>query len=193
MMPAGALFIFAFFGLVALFALKRWESRRERIIFPEVRRYADEGALGIKMFMLAALWYLRKLPYILFHVVRIGIHICAVTFGHLAHWIGEKSHALADLVSHKHRFERRETQSEFLKKVIEHPITNRSPGIAEIVHAASARPVVTEKVVTDVPEEVSIAPDPVLEVPAPKKKAVRKRRVLSRKKLENQLDNGQNS
>lgn len=126
-MFAGAAFFFAFFGLVGLFALKRWEGLHDRILFPEIRRKVDEGALRIKSFMLAVLQNFGTLPYILLYSLRISVHVSAIGFGHLAHWIGERSHSLADLVSHKHRFERREPRSEFLKKVIEHPITNRVP------------------------------------------------------------------
>lgn len=123
----GAAFFFAFFGLVGLFALKRWEHLHGSILFPEIRQRADEQALRFKAMLASGLRNFGRLPHILVYLLRIGVHVAAVAFGHLAHWIGERSHDLADLVSHKHRFERRETRSEFLKQVIEHPISNRFP------------------------------------------------------------------
>ena len=193
-MLEGALFIFAFLGLVALFTLKRWESAHERVVAQGIRQKADAGALSLKVFMLAVFWYLRKLPQILLALARLGVHIAAVMFGHLAHWIGEKSHALADFVSYKHRFERRETRSEFLKQVIEHPITNREP-FPPIVSPAPVE-VETKEPAAIAPaaeEEARGTPEKVLDVPVVKKKPARRRKLLSRKKLETPTDNGQNS
>lgn len=121
---AGVAFFFALSGLIGLFALKRWEHAHDRTLFSDTRRSADDLALRVKEALIFGFRNISKLPYILWLLGRYGVHSAAVMFGHLAHAIGERSHALADMVSYKHRFERRETHSEFLKKVIEHPIRN---------------------------------------------------------------------
>ncbi len=195
MMLEAIVFIVAFFGLIALFALKRWESGRGQIIFPGIRSKADDGARNIKSILLALLWYGKKLPRILVALTRLGVHVTAVTFGHLAHYVGEKSHALADFVSYKHRFERRETRSEFLRQVIEHPITNRTaPSVAippRVNEEIPVRDEVTPEIAT--PTMSENAPEALPETPVVKKKPARRRRILSRKKLEIPVDNGQDS
>ncbi len=127
MMFAGVVFFLAGVCIVALFTLKRWERNNGRFLFPEVRHKADELALRIKSFLLASTRDFEKLPPYIFYILRIGVHMAALTFGHLAHWIGERSHDLADLVSHKHRFERRPPRSEFLKQVDELSMKSRIP------------------------------------------------------------------
>ena len=127
----GVIFFLSGIGIIALFALKRWENTHARVLFPHVRRVADEQALRMKQFLTAGVRDLEKLPPFLLYLLRIGVHIGAVAFGHLAHWIGERSHALADVVSHKHRFERRPPRSEFLMQVNEHSIKNRSNGFVQ--------------------------------------------------------------
>jgi len=124
MFLAGTVFFLACVGIVALFTLKWWEREHARVLFPQVRRSLDLQALRVKLLVIAGSRDIEKLwPYMLF-LVRATVHAGAVAFGHLAHWIGERSHALADLVSHKHRFERGAPRSEFLKQVIEHPMRN---------------------------------------------------------------------
>ena len=127
MVYAGVVFFLALVGITGLFVLKQWEGKHARILFPEVRRRADIQALRIKALAHASSRGVEKelWPYLLLLARRI-VRGAAIAFGHLAHWIGERSHALADLVSHKHRFERGAPRSEFLKKIDDYPIRNRN-------------------------------------------------------------------
>jgi len=119
MMLAFIVFIIALLAIAALFALKAWEEKRGRVLVPELRASLDERAVHLKDLLEAGQRDIEKLPSALLHLSRVALHLAAVGFGHLAHWLGERSHRLADMVSYKHHFERRELRSEFLKKVSE--------------------------------------------------------------------------
>ena len=125
MVLAGSVFFLAGVGIIALFGLKRWERTHARTLFPRMRESADRLALRMKALLMQGTQDLEKLPPYILYLLRIGVHVGAMAFGQLAHWIGERSHDLADLVSHKHRFERRPPRSEFLKQVDEYSIKNR--------------------------------------------------------------------
>ena len=120
MIVAAMVFFVALFGISTLFALKRWEKAHGRILAVQMRTSLDERALHLKELLEAGLKDLEKLVPALVHLSRVSLHLSAVGFGHLAHWLGERSHQLADMVSYKHRFERRALGSEFLKKMIRH-------------------------------------------------------------------------
>lgn len=124
MLIAGIAFCAALCGITALLFLKRWELTHDRVLFQDARRLADVRALQLKHFLFHAAFVIESLPNVLLVILRRLIRRGAIAFGHLAHWLGERSHDLADLVSHKHRFERKEIRSEFLKQVAEHPIRN---------------------------------------------------------------------
>ena len=47
------------------------------------------------------------------------LHFAALEFAHLARQASRQAHRLADFVSHKRNFERKETRSEFLRKMTE--------------------------------------------------------------------------
>lgn len=113
-------FILALLAIGALFGIKVWEEKRGRRLAPQLRETLDERALHLKDLLEAGHRDIEKLPPTLVHLSRVTLHLAAVGFGHLAHWVGERSHKLADMVSYKHRFEKRELRSEFLKKVIQH-------------------------------------------------------------------------
>ncbi len=120
MLFAGILFAGSLFGIVALFSLKRWETRRARIILPRLRASIDARAGELKELLDAARLDFAKIPPEALRLSRIGIHQLALAFAALAGRVEKHSHQVADLVSYKHRFEKRDTQSEFLKKVSEH-------------------------------------------------------------------------
>ncbi|OGG53659.1 hypothetical protein A2851_02105 [Candidatus Kaiserbacteria bacterium RIFCSPHIGHO2_01_FULL_53_29] len=115
-----AIFFISLVGIGLLFGLKYWEMRRERILAPSMRSELDRRAVQLKELMAAARVDLAKLPPIAVRLSRLAIHEAALGFAALARFAEGQAHRLADLVSHKHRFERRETRSEFLKKVAEH-------------------------------------------------------------------------
>jgi len=127
MVWAGVIFFLACIGVTALFILRRWENEHGRVLLPGLHHEADLQALKLKMVLFARTRDVEKIVPFLFRLLQRGVRAAAIAFGHLAHWIGERSHALADLVSHKYRFERRETRSEFLKQVIAHPMHARTP------------------------------------------------------------------
>ncbi len=111
------LFFVALFGIIALFGLKYWEERHERVLVPGVRDKADARAHELKELIALGRAELAKLPPEAAHRARMLIHAGALQTARLARAMETQAHRLADLVSHKHHFERREPQSEFLKKV----------------------------------------------------------------------------
>ena len=104
-------------AIILLFVLKSIEVKRDRRYAHTVRLYADRGALRVKRWFEVSEWYLEKTPWFLNALARYGIHVGALSFARFARTSAEQAHRLADLVSHKHRFERRETKSKFLKDV----------------------------------------------------------------------------
>lgn len=107
-------------GIIILFFVKKLEENRERRFAEGLRMRADHGALHVKAWLEMGEWYLEKTPWFIAALASYGIHIGALSFARLARTSAEHAHALADLVSHKHRFERRETKSQFLKDVSEY-------------------------------------------------------------------------
>ncbi len=107
-------------SIVLLFSLKHFEIRRERVFFAEWRQKADVRALQLKELLDAARLDLSKIPPEAVRLSRIGIHQLALGFAAFARRTERYAHQVADLVSYKHRFEKRDTRSEFLKKVAEH-------------------------------------------------------------------------
>lgn len=105
--------------IVFLFVLKRAEVRRGARFAEGVRAGADSGALRVKEWLAMSERYLEQTPWFLSVLARYGVHVGALSFARLARSLEEQAHNLADFVSHKHRFERKETKSEFLKKVTE--------------------------------------------------------------------------
>lgn len=120
MVFATVVFLLALIGIIALFALKYWELARGRVVARDLRESADREALHVKELIGALQLDLAKLPPLMLFAAQRMLHAAAVDFGHLMHWLGAQAHNLADFVSHKRNFERRETRSEFLKKVSEH-------------------------------------------------------------------------
>src|SRR3989338_225976 len=121
---AFVVFFFSLFAIAFLFALKSWEIRKERIVFASWREKADVRALQLKELLDAARLDLSKLPPGAVRLSRIGIHQLALGFAALARGAEGYAHQVADLVSYKHHFEKRDTRSEFLKKVAEHKSGN---------------------------------------------------------------------
>jgi hypothetical protein len=135
---AMVVFFLSLLGIAALFALKYWELRREHVVAPALREKVDARADKLKELMSAARTDASKLPPALVRLARFMVHELALGFAALARLLERQAHRLADMVSYKHRFERRETRSEFLKKVAEHKngggqsnIGNSSPELDE--------------------------------------------------------------
>lgn len=111
-------------GIGVLFALKYWEMRRGAAFLPTVRARADVQAAKLKDLASAAWLDLAKIPPMTLRAVRVIIHEAALGMAALARTSERQAHRLADFVSHKRGFERRETRSEFLRKVGEHRQAN---------------------------------------------------------------------
>ena len=115
-----ALFVLSFAGIVGLVALKEWEMRHGRLIAPKFHESADAWALHFRELFIALEADVEKLPPEAVHFSRIAIHKVALVAAASLRFLEQKTHQLADLVSHKHRFERRAPRSEFLNKVMEY-------------------------------------------------------------------------
>lgn len=129
-------FAIALFGIslvliVALFALRWWELKQQRVLAPALRDRADERARELKDALLHSNRILSRIPPLAAILSRYVVHEMALALAALARFSERQAHALADMVSHKHRFERRETQSEFLKQVSGHKNGNGGAGTAE--------------------------------------------------------------
>lgn len=111
-------------GLSLLFYIKHWEERNARIFIPDLRLAADQKALELKTILQKAQGEFRKLGPTLIRFSRTLLHDLALYLAALSRASERQAHRLADMVSHKHRFERRETKSDFLRQVGELPIRN---------------------------------------------------------------------
>ncbi len=109
-----------------LFGVKYWEKENKRVLYPRYREMADEYAVKLKELALSGREELSKLPPRVLILAKRIVHESALGVARLARDTESRAHQLADLVSHKHRFEKRETRSEFLKQVGEYPISNNS-------------------------------------------------------------------
>ena len=107
------------FLLVVLFGLKRVEVNRGARFGEGLRTRADLGALRIKRLLAMSEWYLEQAPFFLAALTRYGIHVGALSYARIARKSAESAHSLADLVSHKRGFQRRETKSQYLRDVSE--------------------------------------------------------------------------
>lgn len=106
-------------GLILLFGLKFWEEYDRFRFFPKLRRKADERALALKEVILHFGSITKDSPRYFVLLLRVILHALVVTFANVAGAAERGAHRVADFVSHRHRFERKETSSDFLKKVRE--------------------------------------------------------------------------
>ena len=120
MLFAAVIFFGSFIGIVMLFSIKYWEMRTKRVIAPAVRTKADVHALQFKELLAKSRIEFEKLPPEIVHLTRVAIHESALGVAAFARALERGAHKLADMASHKHRFERRESTNDYLKQVIEH-------------------------------------------------------------------------
>jgi hypothetical protein len=126
MIFAVAVFFLSLLGIAGLFGLKYLEEKRQRVVAQELRLRADGRALEFKVWLENSRGELQKLPPALLRFSHIAIHDAALGAAASARFIERQAHHLADMVSHKHHFERREPRSEFLKRMTEHKNGNGS-------------------------------------------------------------------
>ena len=117
-MIIAAIFFFAsLIGIALLFFLKFWELRTQKVVAPEARSRFDEQALAIKERILRGRDALERLPPEMMRFTRAAIRESALSIAGLARVIERNAYRLADLVSHKRAFTRREQKNEFLNRV----------------------------------------------------------------------------
>lgn len=117
MIAAASVFFASLTGLSLLFGLKAIESKRGNIFLPRVRSVADDAALSLKSLLSELRVMLSKLPPACVYLSRVVLHKLALGSAQLARLAEAQSHKVADLVSHKRTFEKREPRSDFLKQV----------------------------------------------------------------------------
>ncbi|OGG54954.1 hypothetical protein A3C20_02655 [Candidatus Kaiserbacteria bacterium RIFCSPHIGHO2_02_FULL_55_25] len=120
MIVAIVIFFLSLLGIVGLFGLKHWEEQKQRVVAQDMRVRADERALEFKTWLENSRGEFKKLPPALLRLSRIAIHEAALGAAASARFIERQAHRLADMVSHKHHFERREPRSDFLKQMTDH-------------------------------------------------------------------------
>jgi hypothetical protein len=117
---AGIVFVISLIGIVCLFGLKYWEEKHATVLVPKMRLWSDDKADEFKQFIAWSRAEAGSLTPRALRFARWCIHELALGFASLARASEREAHRLADLVSHKHRFERRESTNEFLKQVSDH-------------------------------------------------------------------------
>ena len=114
---AVSVFFISLVGILSLFIVKRWELQNEVILAPRLRDGADHYARILKHRLVTlegevGTWWPQTVL-----VLRYGVHLTALAIARGFSRGERMMHGLADRVSHKHQFERRETRSQFLKEV----------------------------------------------------------------------------
>ena len=125
---AGFVFFLALALLVSLFTLKIRERESGAMFAPELRAAADREALHLKELLAAARLDLKKVPPLLVHWGHRLVHFAALEFARAARAASREAHKLADFVSHRRTFQKRETRSEFLRKMSERRAAAPSSG-----------------------------------------------------------------
>lgn len=125
-----ASFAVSFVGIAGLFALKYREENAGRVYLPSLRDSADEKAVAFKGWLARRGKDLELLPPFAAMLARRGVHELALSFAAIARMGETQAHRLADLVSHKHRFERRAPRSEFLMRVAQRGSNDASLQVA---------------------------------------------------------------
>lgn len=113
-----AFFSVSLFLLVAFLVGKCIELKTGVVVAPTWRSAADTKARQLKELALRGEVELEQLPSHVWVLSRRGIHTLALLIARFARVMEERAHKLADFVSHKHGFERREVRSEFLKNAL---------------------------------------------------------------------------
>lgn len=126
MLFATVVFFLSLICIAGLFGVKYWEEKNQRVLALNIRDLADERARELKKLLAISRVELAKLPWEAAHIAHVLIHAMALRAAQLARMAEAQAHRLADFVSHKHHFKRREPRSEFLKKVGEHSFRSRN-------------------------------------------------------------------
>ena len=106
MLFSAIVFFFSLLGVDGLFAVKYWENKHERVLRPGLRQRGDARAIQLKELIHMSRGELSKLPPRAIIIAKTAIHISALGMARFAREMEAQAHRLADLVSHKHRFEK---------------------------------------------------------------------------------------
>ncbi len=120
MASAISFFAFSLVSIVGLFFFRAWEERRGVRVAAHARIALDGYARNIKDALMRGERALAQLPSVGTFLTLKFLAFISVRLARLSRAASEAAHRLADFISHKHNFERREIRSEFLKTVIEH-------------------------------------------------------------------------
>ncbi len=120
MLVAGIFFFASLILIVALFALKYVELRRGTRLAPSLRDRADQRALALKAMLAVSRREASRIPPTLIYLSGVLVHEAALGFAKIARVLERQAHNVADMVSHKRGFERKEPRSEFLKEMNGH-------------------------------------------------------------------------
>ena len=119
MIAAASVFFASLTGLTLLFTLKVIETKRGHTYASRARALADDAALSLKSWLVEVRVMLSHIPPALLYLSRVALHKLALGSAQLARLAEAQSHKVADLVSHKRNFEKREPRSDYLKQVSE--------------------------------------------------------------------------
>ena len=113
--------IIVFFGSIAgilgLFFVKALEEKKGLIFAPIMRGQLDQSAIELKLILIQLQNEFKKLGPTSARFTRIALHQIALSLAALSRSSERQAQKLADMVSHKRHFERREPKNEFLHKV----------------------------------------------------------------------------
>ena len=114
---AAPVFFGALAALAVLFTLRLIEERRGARLGASVRLSLDRFALSIKAILMYVAALMERIPQITSFLLRAFAVALVRRFAHMTEGISRAAHSAADMVSYKHRYERKETRSTFLKEV----------------------------------------------------------------------------
>jgi hypothetical protein len=166
-------------GLSTLFYVKHWEETRARVFVPNLRLAADEKALEFKALLIQGKEEARKLGPTSIRLSRMLLHDLALSLAALSRASERGAHRLADMVSHKHAFQRRETQNEFLKQVSDVSMRNSRDVVATVV---APDVTVQDEVVVPVPPVAPVMPPVQVSAPAMPVRGTKKTRRTKKAK-----------
>lgn len=119
MIIALSFFAASFIGICILFTLVALEARRGRRYAGAVRTRLDSSAVRLKTALVHSRSEVARILPLLAVITRWCVHEAALGAASLARVVEREAHRIADLVSHKYRFERRESTNQFLHQVSE--------------------------------------------------------------------------
>lgn len=120
-------FSIALCAIVFLFSIAYLEAARGTVVSPRIERVFDTWATGTHTGLMHIGHMVDHWPTYMMQFGYYLVHVAAVLVALVARAAERRAHAVADFVSHKRSFTRRETQSDFLRAVQEHKETLEIP------------------------------------------------------------------